>query len=134
MIKFVSHTYTLQDDTTCDKQISLVDEIVFKPQCLNCMQENTNWCWEQKNQEQVIFFNMNYCTFIYWCSGSKRCFWYYYKSLQQTQIKNNIYKDILYVWLTPIIIICLKKFSIEKNWVLMKYKGCWWWRITFIYL
>ena len=39
MVKFVSEAYTLQDDTTCDLQISSAGELVVNTQYLLCMQE-----------------------------------------------------------------------------------------------
>ena len=39
VIKFVSEAYTLQDDTTCDIQISSFVEIIFKLQYPSCMKE-----------------------------------------------------------------------------------------------
>ena len=46
--------YTLQHDTTCDGQISSAGELVVNSQYLRCMQEKTNWYWEQKQQQQFI--------------------------------------------------------------------------------
>ena len=54
VINFVSDAYTLQYYTTCKTQIISSGELVVKAQYLSCMQENTNWFWEQKNQQQVI--------------------------------------------------------------------------------
>ena len=45
VIKFVSEAYTLQYDTTFDRQIISAGEIVVKAKYLRCMQENTNWHW-----------------------------------------------------------------------------------------
>ena len=47
MITFVSETYNLQDDTTCDSQIVSAGELVVKSQYLIYMKENTNWYWYQ---------------------------------------------------------------------------------------
>ena len=49
-IKFVSEAYTLQDNTTCEGKIVSSGGLVFKAQYLICMQENTNFYWNQKNQ------------------------------------------------------------------------------------
>ena len=56
VLKFVSKSYTLKDDTTCKGQIISAGELVFKSQYLSCMQENNNWYWEHKNRQQVIIF------------------------------------------------------------------------------
>ena len=56
VINFVSEAYTLQEYTTHGGKIFSSGEIVVKAQYLRCMQENTNWYWEQKNQQQVIIF------------------------------------------------------------------------------
>ena len=39
VIKFFSEVYKLQEDTTCDLQISIYDELVVKAQYMNCMQD-----------------------------------------------------------------------------------------------
>ena len=39
VIKFVSETYTLQEDTTCEVQIISSGELVVKAQCISCMLE-----------------------------------------------------------------------------------------------
>ena len=54
VIKFVSEAYTLQDDTEHGGKISSADEVVVKAQYLRCMQENTNWYLEHRQQKQVI--------------------------------------------------------------------------------
>ena len=46
VIQFVSETYTLQEGTTCDVQISTSGGLVFKAQYLNFMQEKIKWYWE----------------------------------------------------------------------------------------
>ena len=56
VINFVSEAYTLQEDTTCDGHIISAGELVVKSQYLRCKQEETNWYWEQKNQQQIIIF------------------------------------------------------------------------------
>ena len=56
VITFVSEAYILQDDTTCDGKISLAGELVVKSQYLRFMQEENNWDWDQKQQQQVIIF------------------------------------------------------------------------------
>ena len=42
VIKFVSDSYTLQEDTTYNGQIISDVELVVKSQHLRCTQENTN--------------------------------------------------------------------------------------------
>ena len=55
VIKFVSESYTWQDDTICYGQISSAGELVVKAQYLICMQENTNWhCWQKQQQKFII--------------------------------------------------------------------------------
>ena len=56
VIKFVSKVYTLQDDTIFDRKMSSAGELVVKTKYLSCMQEKTNWNWEQKKYQQVIIF------------------------------------------------------------------------------
>ena len=56
VIKFVSESYTLQEDTTFHGKISTYGELFVKVHSLMCMQENTKWYWEQKHQQQVIIF------------------------------------------------------------------------------
>ena len=65
VIDFVSKSYTLQDDTTCDGKISSFGELVVKLQYLICMQENTNCYWGQKQQKRVIIFLT--CTTLHPC-------------------------------------------------------------------
>ena len=45
--------------------------------------------------------------------------------------KHRLYENILYVWLTLIMILSLNKFNLEKNRVEKNCKGWWWWRIGF---
>ena len=42
VINFVSESYTLQDDNTCNRQTISSGEIVVNSQYLICIQENTN--------------------------------------------------------------------------------------------
>ena len=51
VINFISEACTLQEDTTCDCQIISPGGIVVNAHYLDCMQENTNWCLEQKNHQ-----------------------------------------------------------------------------------
>ena len=64
-ISFVSETYTLQEDTTCDKKIFSSQELILKAQYLIFIQENTNWYWEHKKNQQVIISpKTNYCAYM----------------------------------------------------------------------
>ena len=54
VIKFVSESYTLQEETTYDIQIIPAGELVVKAQYLSCIQEKINWYWDHKNQQEVI--------------------------------------------------------------------------------
>ena len=54
VIKFVSEEYTLQYDTTCNRKIISDGELVVKAHYIRCMQENINYYWYHKNQQQVI--------------------------------------------------------------------------------
>ena len=56
VIRFVSEAHTLQDDTTCAGQTISSGELVVKTQYISCIQEKTNWYWDQKKQQQVIIF------------------------------------------------------------------------------
>ena len=51
VITLVSEIYTLQDDTTCDIQISSAGELVVKAQYQICMKENINWYLEKQHQQ-----------------------------------------------------------------------------------
>ena len=45
VIKFVSESYTLQEETTCDVIIINSGELVVKSRCMKCIQYNTNCNW-----------------------------------------------------------------------------------------
>ena len=47
MIKFMSEPYTLQEETTCDGQISNSGKLVVKFHYMNSMKINTKWYSEQ---------------------------------------------------------------------------------------
>ena len=65
-IKFVSETYTLQEDSSCDRQVSTYGELVLKYCSLICMKENTKWYCEVKQKQQVFYFsNTHYCTYLF---------------------------------------------------------------------
>ena len=55
VINFVSEAHTLQDDTTFDGNISPAGEIFVKAQYLRCLQEKTNWYWDQKISKKPSF-------------------------------------------------------------------------------
>ena len=65
VITLVSEIYTLQDDTTCDIQISSAGELVVKAQYQICMKENINWYWDQKQHQKVIIVPT--FKFLHWC-------------------------------------------------------------------
>ena len=54
VIKFVSESYTLQYDTTCNGIIVSAGELVVKAQYLSCIQEKNDCYWDKKNNQQVI--------------------------------------------------------------------------------
>ena len=56
VIKFVSEAYTLQDENTRDGKKSSSDELVVNTQYLRCIQEKTNYNWEQKEHQQIKVF------------------------------------------------------------------------------
>ena len=37
VLKYVSETYNLQEDTTCDGKISMAGELVVKAKCMRCI-------------------------------------------------------------------------------------------------
>ena len=54
LIKFISETYTIQNNTTIDGQVIYAGELVVKAQYICLMQENTNWYWKQQLLQQTI--------------------------------------------------------------------------------
>ena len=54
MLLSFSEAYTLQYETTCDKQILSSSELVVKAHYLTCIQEIINWYWGHKKQQQLI--------------------------------------------------------------------------------
>ena len=54
VIMFTSEAYKLQDNTTIDGHIITASELVVKAQYLCSMQVDTNWYWNQHNQQHVI--------------------------------------------------------------------------------
>ena len=97
VINFVSEAFPLQDGTTCDVQISSSGELVFKAQYLICMQEKTDWYWEQKNQQQVIIISTR--TILHTCIDvmTLKMFMIFPEVFATKNNQNRLYKDILYV-------------------------------------
>ena len=52
VIKLLSESYTLQEDTTYYGKIITSVEIYIKYQYMNCMQYNTRWYWEEPQQKK----------------------------------------------------------------------------------
>ena len=55
-MKYVSESYTLQYDTTCDGEIITAGGLFFKAQYLSSMKSKKKWYWGQKQQKQIICF------------------------------------------------------------------------------
>ena len=53
-VNFFSEAYIIQEDITCDGQISTSGELFFKAQYLICMKENIRWYWEIKPQQVIV--------------------------------------------------------------------------------
>ena len=51
-VKFVSYTYTLQEDTSCEGQIISAGELVVNANHLSCMQENTIGIGRRKSRNK----------------------------------------------------------------------------------
>ena len=54
MIKYVSDSYILQKETSCDGEISTSGELVVKSQYLSCNKATKKFYWELTHQQQVI--------------------------------------------------------------------------------
>ena len=54
VIKFISEPYTLQEETVCNRKISIVGELVVKAQYMNYMQDNKKIYWGGKTQQKNI--------------------------------------------------------------------------------
>ena len=67
LIKFVSETYTIHEETMCNGKICTSGEIFFKAQYMNCMQDNTKWYWERKKTEQYNCSHTHNCTSMLGC-------------------------------------------------------------------
>ena len=106
VINFVSYAYTLREDTTCDRQIISSGELVVKAHYLGYMQENKILLGAEKSATSNNCSNTNYCTYMSWWFGSKRCSWYSYKYFQQKPwktwfTKTSYMTDWLWSWLYP---------------------------------
>ena len=54
VIQLVSDSYTLQNNTVIDGQVTSTGELVVKAQYLCSVQENNNWYWKQQPLQQTI--------------------------------------------------------------------------------
>ena len=71
VIKLISETYTLQEETTCDGKISAADESFVKYQYMKFMQENTKWYRELSTQQKNIIPPTHNCTSMLRCQYTK---------------------------------------------------------------
>ena len=46
VVKYVSDTFTLQEEITTNGQLSKAGELSVREEYLSCMTEKTNWYWE----------------------------------------------------------------------------------------
>ena len=112
LIRFVSGAHTLQEDTTCNRQMILYGYLVVKERYIRFMQEKTNWYWDQKEQQQVIIYSTQNIVHPYLDFVAIK----YVNDIPKTSAtettQNRLYKNILYVRLTLIMIISLNKLNI----------------------
>ena len=54
VIIFISEAYTLQNNTTIDREIITTGELVVKVQYLCSIPDSNNWYWEQHPQKHAI--------------------------------------------------------------------------------
>ena len=54
VIGFMWEPYNLQEETTCDGQISTAGKIFSKAQYINCMKDNTKWYQKQQYKKSNI--------------------------------------------------------------------------------
>ena len=54
VLKFMSESYTLEEETTCYGKISTTGGLDVKVQYMNCMKDNTKWYWEKSQQQNNI--------------------------------------------------------------------------------
>ena len=65
VMKFVSGSYTLQEETIYYGKISTDGELFVKYEYINCMQDNTKLYWEQKPQQNsIICYHTQNCASI----------------------------------------------------------------------
>ena len=65
VIKFLLEAYTLQEDTTYDRQINTAGKIFFKTQYMTYMQYYTKWHWKKSQQQNNNIVRI--CTFVHPC-------------------------------------------------------------------
>ena len=97
IIKLLSESYTLQKDTTYNRQIIIASELVEKSQYMNRMQENTNWCLGELQQRNNIIVttqrNIHLCMDVMEVDDAKK-----YIRVYEIETKHaKFYKGILYV-------------------------------------
>ena len=56
MVKYISNSHTLKEDTTCDGKISMSDWIVVKSQYRICKKSKTKLYWEHTHQQKNMVF------------------------------------------------------------------------------
>ena len=54
VIKLLLDAYTLQNNTTIDRQVISAGKLVVKAQYICFMQENINWYWKQQPLQNTI--------------------------------------------------------------------------------
>ena len=69
VIKFLSESYKLQEDTTYSGKISTSGELYVKYQYVHYMQYNKRWYWEEPQEQKNICFKMYNSTYISGCNG-----------------------------------------------------------------
>ena len=97
------------------------------------MQENTNYYWDHKKQQQVIIVPT--WTIAHPCIDvvAVKDVHDIPKSIFNRNNSKRLYKNILYVWLALIMILYLKKLDINTKLSWKKFKGLWWRIIFFTY-
>ena len=65
VIKFLSESYTDQEDTTCDGKISTYGELIAKSQSMYCIKDNTKCYWGKSQQQKNIIVPTR--TIVYTC-------------------------------------------------------------------
>ena len=68
VIKLLSESYTLQEDTTCNRKIGIAGELVLKSQYTECMKYYTKWYQEKSQQQKSIIVptrkNVHPCLYV----------------------------------------------------------------------